>query len=55
MISMLAGESLEVQVWTLFDEGDLLPHDWQLVTLASVEEVGLDENKRLRKQNEKFD
>ena len=42
MVSMLAGEALEVQAWTLFGEGDLLPHDWQLVVLASQEALQIE-------------
>ena len=28
MIQIQAGETVEVEVYTLFGEGDLLPHDW---------------------------
>ena len=28
MIKMQAGDSVEVTVYTLFGEADLLPHDW---------------------------
>lgn len=41
MIKMQGGAPLEVQVWTLFDVDDLMPHDWQLVVLASRELVDI--------------
>ena len=33
---------IEVEVYTLFSEDDLLPHDWQIVVLSEKEKVQID-------------
>lgn len=39
---MKAGEWLQITMYTHFDDSDLLPHDWSLVTWASVEPVRIE-------------
>ena len=38
-VYLRAGETLNVQVYTYWDEYDLMPHDWQLVVLGTEGEV----------------
>lgn len=38
---MQAGESMTLNVFTHFDEGDLLPHDWSVSAWAELEEVSI--------------
>lgn len=40
-ITMSAGEEIDVSVYTNFSRKDLLPHDWNLVVLASDEAMDI--------------